>query len=61
MEFRVSYFKSKKMTLLKCCTHMPAIWTTQQSPQDWKMSISIPIPKAGNDKEYSNYHSIALI
>ena len=29
--------------------------------QDWKRSVFIPIPKKGNDKEYSNYHTIALI
>ena len=27
------------------------IWKTQQRPQDWKMSVSIPIPKKGNAKE----------
>ena len=30
-------------------------------PQDWKRSVFIPIPKKGNDKEFSNYHTIALI
>ena len=25
------------------------------------MSVFIPIPKKGDDKEYSNYHTIALI
>ena len=25
------------------------------------MSVFIPIPKKGNDEEYSNYHTIALI
>ena len=39
---------------------MPAIWKTQQSPQDWKSSVFIPIPKKGNAKECSNYHTIAL-
>ena len=34
---------------------------TQQWPQDWKRSAFIPIPKKGNAKEYSNYHTIALI
>ena len=29
------------------------IWKTQQSPQDWKRSVFIPIPKKGNAKEYS--------
>ena len=37
------------------------IWKTQQSPQDWKRSIFMPLPKKGNDKECSNYHTIALI
>ena len=37
------------------------IWKTQQWPQDWKRSVFIPIPKKGNDKECSNYHTIVLI
>ena len=37
------------------------IWKTQQSPQDWKRSVFIPIPKKGNAKECSNYRTIALI
>ena len=37
------------------------IWKTQQWPQDWKRSVFIPIPKKGNDKEYTNYCTIALI
>ena len=37
------------------------IWKTQQWPQDWKMSVFIPIPKKGNVKECSNYHTITLI
>ena len=37
------------------------IWKTQQWPQDWKMSVFIPIPKKDNAKECSNYHTIALI
>ena len=36
------------------------IWKTQQWPQDWKRSVLIPIPKNGNAKECSNYHTIAL-
>ena len=30
-------------------------------PQDWKRSVFIPIPKKGNAKECSNYHTIACI
>ena len=37
------------------------IWNTQPWPQDWKRSVCIPIPKKGNDKECSNYCTIALI
>ena len=37
------------------------IWKSQQCPQDWKRSVFIPIPKKGNTKECSNYHTIALI
>ena len=40
------------------CQH---IWRTQQWSQDWKRSVFIPISKKGNAKEYSNYHTIALI
>ena len=36
-------------------------WKTQQWPQGWKRSVFIPIPKKGNAKECSNYHTIALI
>ena len=37
------------------------IWKTQQRPQDWKRSVFIPILKKGNDKDCSNYCTIALI
>ena len=37
------------------------IWKTQQWPQDWKRSVFIPIPKKGNAKEFSNYHTVAVI
>ena len=37
------------------------IWKTQQWPQDWKRSVFIPIPKKGNAKECSNYHTMAVI
>ena len=36
------------------------IWKTQQWLQDWKSSVFIPVPKKGNAKECSNYHTIAL-
>ena len=37
------------------------IWKPQQWPQGWKRSVFIPIPKKGNAKECSNYHTVALI
>ena len=37
------------------------IWKIQQWPQDWKRSDCIPVPKKGNDRECSNYCTIALI
>ena len=37
------------------------IWKTQQWLKDWKRSVFIPIPKKGNAKECSNYHTIAFI
>ena len=37
------------------------VWKTQQWPQDWKRSVFIPIPKKGNAKECSNYHTIVFI
>ena len=37
------------------------IWKTQQWPQHWKRLVFIPIPKKGNAKDCSNYHTIALI
>jgi len=40
------------------CQH---ILKAQQLPQDWKRSVSLPIPKKGNAKECSNYHTISLI
>ena len=58
MEFQLSYFKSWKMMLHSICQQ---IWKTQQWPQDWKRSVFISIPKKGNAKQCSNYHTTALI
>ena len=40
------------------CQH---IWKSQQWPQNWKMSVLIPIPKKGSTKECSNYQTVVLI
>ena len=37
------------------------IWKTQQWLQDWKRSVFIPIPKKGNAKGCSSYHTTPLI
>ena len=37
------------------------IWKSWQWPQDWKRSVLIAVPKKGNAKECSNYHTITLI
>ena len=55
MEFQLSYFKSWKTMLEKCCQHF---WKTQQWPQDRKRSTFIPIPKKDDAKEWSNYSTI---
>ena len=36
------------------------IWKTSEWPQDWQRSVFIPISKKGNNKECSNYHTIAF-
>ena len=40
---------------------MPANLESSEWPKDWKRSVFIPIPRKGNAKEFSNYHTIALI
>ena len=40
---------------------MPANLDNSAVATDWKMSVFIPIPKKGNAKECSKYHTIALI
>ena len=40
---------------------MSANLENQQWLQDWKKSVFISIPKKGNAKEYSNYHTVELI
>ena len=59
MEFPLSYFESWKMMLWKCCTQYASTFGKLSS--GWKRSVFIPTPKKGNAKEWSNYHTIALI
>ena len=60
MEFQLSYFKSYKMMLWKCCTQYARKFGKLSSGHR-KRAAFIPIPKKGNAKECSNYHTIALI
>ena len=62
MEFQLSYFKSWKITLWKCCTQYASKFGKLSSGHKTeKRSVFIPIPKKGNAKECSNYHTTALI
>ena len=62
MEFQLSISKSYKNDAVKVLHSIcQQIWKTQQRPQDQKRSVFIPIPKKGNAKECSNYHTISLI
>ena len=47
--------------LLKCCTQYAANFENTAVATGLKSSVIIPIPKKGNAKECSNYHTIALI
>ena len=50
------------MILWKYCTqYVSKFEKLSNSTQDWKRSVFIPVPKKGNAKECSNYHTIALI
>ena len=61
-EIPVELFQILKIDAVKVLHSIcQKIWKTQQWPQDWKRSAFIRIPKKGNAKECSNYHTIALI
>ena len=54
MKFQLSYFRFYKDNAVKVLHSIcQQIWKAQQWPQDWKRSVSIPIPKKGNMKECS--------
>ena len=58
--FHSSFSVTSYRKMFFCNILCQQIWKTQQWPQDWKRSVLIPIPKNGNAKECSNYHTIAL-
>ena len=68
MEFQLSYFKSWKMMLWKCCTQYASKFgklssghRTGKAKFSFQSQNFIPIPKKGAAKECSNYCTIALI
>ena len=61
MEFQWSFQILKDDTVKVLHSICQQSWKTQQWPKDWKSSGFSPIPKKGNAKECSNYHTIALI
>jgi len=67
MEFQLSYFKSWKMMLWKCCTqHASKFGKLSSGHRTVKGQFSFQsqrkaMPKKGNAKECSNYRTIALI
>ena len=61
MEFQLSYFKSWKMMLWKCCTQYASKFGKLSSGHKTGKGVFIPIPKKGNDKQCSNYCTLALI
>ena len=62
MKFQLSYFKSQKMMLWKCCTQYASKnGKLIKLPQNWKKPVFIPIPKKDNAKECSSCHTIAHI
>jgi len=62
MEFQLELFQVLQDDAVKMLHSVcQQYWKAQQGPQDWKKSFFITIPKKGNAKECSNYHTIALI
>ena len=54
--------KIPKMMLLKCCTqYVSKFGKLSSGHKTGKKSVFIPIPKKGNAKECSNYHTTVLI
>ena len=61
MEFQLSYSKSWKMMLWKCCTKYVSEFGKLSSGHRIGKDVFIPIPNKGNAKECSNDCTIALI
>ena len=61
MEFQLSYFKSWKMILWKCCTQYASKFGKLSSGHKTGNGQFSFQSQRGNAKECSNYHTIALI
>ena len=62
MEFQLSYFKSQKMMLWKCCSkYANKFGKLSNGHRTGKSQFAFPIPKKGSAKECSNHLTIALI
>ena len=61
MEFQLSYVKSWKMMLWKCCTQYASKFENSVMTTGLEKVSFHSIPKKGNAKEHSNYRTIALI
>ena len=62
MEFQLSYFKSKKMMLWKCCTQYASKSGKFSSDhRTGKGQFSFQFHNKGNAKGCSNYHTMAFI
>ena len=62
MEFQLELFQILKDDAVKVLQSIcQQTWKTQQWPLDWERLVFIPIPRKGNAKECSDYHTIALI
>ena len=60
-EIPAELFKILKDDAVKVLHSIWKQFWKQPWPQDWKRSVFIAIPKKGNAKECSNYHTIVLI
>ena len=61
MEFQLSYFKSQKMMLWKCCTQYASKFENSAVVTGLEKVSFHSNPKKGNVKECSNYLTVALI
>ena len=57
ISLKISISNTKRQCCESAAFNMPA----KQWPQDWKRSVFIPIPKKGNVKGCSDYHTTTLI